>query len=174
MGIIACIIAAVKGHKTFAWIIGIWTAIAFLVAFSGYAKAAYAPGGLFLLIAIGMKNLNKESAPAPSTATSSTTKLTTGDPEKKYVCRACGNYSTGWYQKCPKCGTVGRMEKAELQISTPAPALEDTNSAPNRVLPELPVIQETPKQVPKYCGNCGAALEPDSLFCSYCGVKLSE
>ncbi len=172
MGIIACIIAAVKGHKTFAWVIGIWTAIAFLVAFSGYSNAALAPGWIFLVIAIGMKNLNKTASPSP--VTSSTTKLTTVNPEKKYVCRACGNYSTGWYQKCPKCGTVGRMEKAEVQISTPALALEDTNSAPNRVLPELPVIQEAPKQAPKYCGNCGAALEPDSLFCSYCGVKLSE
>ena len=27
----------------------------------------------------------------------------------KYVCSACGRRRTGWYQKCPDCGSVGTI-----------------------------------------------------------------
>ena len=29
----------------------------------------------------------------------------------RFVCRSCGKKNTGWYQKCPNCGAVGKMEK---------------------------------------------------------------
>ena len=29
----------------------------------------------------------------------------------KFVCKSCGATSTGWYQKCPHCGAVGKMER---------------------------------------------------------------
>ena len=32
------------------------------------------------------------------------------DPQK-FVCSNCGNYSSGWYQTCPKCGASGKIEK---------------------------------------------------------------
>ena len=54
-GIIATIIAAKKGHNTFAWVIGVWTAIAIVLALCGMAGIAIAPGWIFLVIAIGMK-----------------------------------------------------------------------------------------------------------------------
>ena len=58
LGIIATIIAAKKGHTTFAWVVGIWSAIEIILLF---AKSPYAigPGGIFVLIAISMSNLNK-------------------------------------------------------------------------------------------------------------------
>lgn len=33
---------------------------------------------------------------------------------KKFVCTECGAYSTGWYQKCPSCGAVGKMKKNDM------------------------------------------------------------
>ena len=54
-GIIATIIAAKKGHSTFAWVIGVWTAIAIILALCGMAGIAIAPGWVFLVIAIAMK-----------------------------------------------------------------------------------------------------------------------
>ena len=59
-GIIATIIAARKRHYTFAWVIGIWTAIAIVLALCGMASIAIAPGWLFLIIAIGMKKIPEE------------------------------------------------------------------------------------------------------------------
>ncbi len=56
-GIIATIIAAKKRHYTFAWVVGIWTGIAFIFLLSGAESIAIAPGGLFLIIAIGMKKI---------------------------------------------------------------------------------------------------------------------
>lgn len=58
LGIIATIIAAKKGHATFAWVVGIWSAIEIILLL---AKSPYAvgPGGMFVLIAICMTNLNK-------------------------------------------------------------------------------------------------------------------
>ena len=58
LGIIATIIAAKKGHTTFAWVVGIWSAIEIILLL---AKSPYAvgPGGMFVLISICMTNLNK-------------------------------------------------------------------------------------------------------------------
>lgn len=61
MGIIATIIAAHKRHYTFAWVIGIWTAIAIILALSGMSSLAIAPGPIFLIIAIGMKKIPEGS-----------------------------------------------------------------------------------------------------------------
>lgn len=74
-GIIATIIAAVKRHYTFAWVIGIWTAIAIILLLCGQYSVAIAPGWLFLCIAIGMKKIPKESneGPASGTQTANTT-----------------------------------------------------------------------------------------------------
>ena len=51
-GILATIIAAVKGHSGFAWFTGIWTAIALIVALSGMPQYSFAPGMLFFVIAL--------------------------------------------------------------------------------------------------------------------------
>lgn len=58
-GIIATIIAAYKGHKTFAWVTGSWTCVAIFMALAGVSALAIAPGGIFFFIALGMENLNK-------------------------------------------------------------------------------------------------------------------
>ena len=29
----------------------------------------------------------------------------------RFVCSACNTPSTGWYQKCPSCGAIGKMDK---------------------------------------------------------------
>ena len=66
LGIIATIIAAKKGHTTFAWVVGIWSAIEIILLL---AKSPYAvgPGGMFVLIAICMTNLNKpKKEPKPT------------------------------------------------------------------------------------------------------------
>ena len=31
--------------------------------------------------------------------------------EKHFICEACGNTFTGWYQECPNCHTIGKMKK---------------------------------------------------------------
>lgn len=31
--------------------------------------------------------------------------------EKPFICEACGNTFTGWYQECPDCHSVGKMKK---------------------------------------------------------------
>ena len=38
-------------------------------------------------------------------------------PERKFLCKNCGTYSTGWYQTCPACGAKGQMVKAAAPIS---------------------------------------------------------
>lgn len=64
MGIIATIIAIRKRHFTFAWVIGIWTGIAIILALCGMAVIAIAPGWLFLAIAIGMKKIPEDGEAA--------------------------------------------------------------------------------------------------------------
>lgn len=32
-------------------------------------------------------------------------------PSNRFICQNCGKIRSGWYQKCPDCGAVGKMEK---------------------------------------------------------------
>jgi hypothetical protein len=41
--------------------------------------------------------------------------------ENKFICRNCGKTCSGWYQTCPNCGAVGRMEKTKAS-EAPRPA----------------------------------------------------
>lgn len=108
LGIVAAIVAGVKGHYAFAGIIGGWSIIAVILALTGVPYAV-APGWLFLVIAIGMSKKTddaaKDDGPDHDIGLSAA-------PDKKFICKACGSYSSGWYQTCPVCGAVGSMEKA--------------------------------------------------------------
>ena len=33
--------------------------------------------------------------------------------QDKFICTSCGTGSTGWYQECPHCGAVGKMQRNE-------------------------------------------------------------
>lgn len=55
MGIIAIIVAAVKGQTTFAWILGIWEIFAVILALNGF-QYAFGPGLICLIIAACMTN----------------------------------------------------------------------------------------------------------------------
>lgn len=96
-GIIATIIAACKGHKTFAWIIGIWTAVAFLLIASGDAQYVLAPGWIFLVSALCMKNLKKVDS------------ANEDDKDRViFYCKNCGFIGSDYYYnsdsvKCPEC-----------------------------------------------------------------------
>lgn len=108
LGIVAAIVAGVKGHYAFAGIIGGWSIIAVILALTGVPYAV-APGWLFLVIAIGMSkktdDATKDDGPDHDIGLSAA-------PDKKFICKACGSYRSGWYQTCPVCGAVGSMEKA--------------------------------------------------------------
>ncbi len=159
IGILACIIAAVKGRKTFAWIVGIWTALAFVIAFLGASKYAYAPGGLFLAIAIAMKKATNATTSSQQAAAF----MEQQDPGKKFRCRACGEYCSGWYQVCPKCGASGQMVKSNSSSPLPVPessALPETKPEPSvlpetildplvlpETKPEPPALQETEQDI---------------------------
>ena len=65
-----------------------------------------------------------------------------------FVCRSCGTKNTGWYQKCPNCGAVGKMEKfpkAEIII--------ESNDIPSK-REEAQKRLERQKRF-KTCPNCG-------------------
>ena len=38
------------------------------------------------------------------------TQLESERARKKYICKQCGVLNSGWYQTCPNCGAVGKME----------------------------------------------------------------
>ena len=40
----------------------------------------------------------------------------TSRDEKRFVCRSCGKISTGWYQSCPNCGAIGKMDTINVII----------------------------------------------------------
>lgn len=183
IGIIACIVAAMKGRKTFAWVIGVWTALAFMIAISGAPQLAIAPGGLFLLIAITMKKVspNAESSSGQSNVTAPAP-LSDSSVDKGFECKNCGLQLTGWYKECPNCHAIDTIRRREPNTILPAEpiVMESGQSAiPNRI--EInraeavsPIIERSSSapDVIRFCRYCGQALEPNARFCRHCGARI--
>ena len=115
IGIIACVIAAIKGRTTFAWVVGIWTAIAVVIALAGAPQFAIAPGGLFLIIAIAMKKAASDAESSPDQERN-TTEESSSDSSNvyKFACKNCKTQLTGWYKECPNCHAIDTIVKKEL------------------------------------------------------------
>ena len=73
--------------------------------------------------------------------------------EKKFVCRKCGTYHSGWYQTCPHCGAIGKMEESHLPPN-------NTNIASG-------------KQDGWKCAKCGKTHYSYEFSCS-CGASRSD
>lgn len=176
LGMIATIIAAVKGRTGFAWFTGIWTVLAFIIAFSGGTQYAVAPGGLFLIIAICMKKEGADS-PVKSESAPANDVLLVSDPSKKYICKACGNYSTGWYQTCPNCGAIGKMEKVSATMlpcdNTPS---TESSSETKSLAVELESDNLSTPSIDSimFCRECGTRLIPGAAFCPECGKRMID
>ena len=175
-GIIATIIAAKKGHKTFAWVVGIWSVIEIVMLL---AKSPYAvgPGGLFVLIAIGMKNLNKsdestrtdkkqaEISNTPSIDTACQT-ISSGDSGNKDI-SAISDVSTKSMNIDDERGIPDVAPSYESIESEQLSNIESTDSS--NVL-----IADFASPRVRYCRKCGFQLLTESDFCSHCGTKVIE
>lgn len=65
-------------------------------------------------IAGGIKSLtgkNKKDGTGASAQNTAAAPEAEAAPAQQFVCKSCGAISTGWYQTCPYCGSVGQMEK---------------------------------------------------------------
>ena len=108
-GIISLIIALKKGHSKFAAVVGIWTAIAFLLALTGNSRYSFAPGSIFLITAITMKNLNKENKSSEKENCAQSDIITDNDrtlnvlSENKETAEFQSDIST---KKCANCGST--------------------------------------------------------------------
>ncbi len=193
LGIIAAIIAAVKGHKTFAWVMGVWSAleIVLLLAKSPYAVG---PGGLFVIIALCMSNLNKRERVSASqeqktNEQSGMRAVSSNDADKSagiepvipLQCDVPG------YVDCPICHTRQRAGRdrcfgcnVPLKIKPISP-LNDNNDIKMRemdttmAVPSVkPMKEVTTELTPKvrFCRKCGFELLGGSDFCSHCGTKV--
>ena len=151
------IIAAVKGHKTFAWVMGVWSAleIVMLLAKSPYAVG---PGGLFVIIALCMSNLNKrervsasqeqktnEQAGMRAASSNDTDKNAGVDPVDPLLCDVPG------YVDCPICHTRQRAGRdrcfgcnVPLKVKPISPPNDD-NDIKTR---EMGTTMETPSVTP--------------------------
>lgn len=170
-GIIATIVAAAKGRTGFAWFTGIWTALAIFMVLIGEAQYAISPGGLILIIAICMKK-QEANAQSGSGQGKNSSAVSNPDPSKKFVCKKCGNFSSGWYQTCPHCGAVGAMEKNTLAIEPPSndPAIADL-AADSELEPKGAIPHEVSPTI-MFCRECGTKLLPDASFCPECGTRI--
>lgn len=100
---------------------------------------------------------------------------------KKYVCSACGAFCSGWYQKCPSCGAIGKMELAHMAIpkeanlsASPGSANEEQPDGKHTSLTNTSVNEAADTGVDKilFCRKCGARLGEGSMFCHKCGTKI--
>lgn len=96
---------------------------------------------------------------------------------KKYVCCACGNFCSGWYQKCPSCGAIGKMELARLTIpkdAAPSPSQISENEEQSEEKDNFLINTSADVNCDKilFCRKCGARLGEDSAFCHKCGAKI--
>ena len=113
------------------------------------------------IIVICLKNLKNVSNDVPLQTEIVNEPALNSREQKKYICKQCGTYHTGWYQKCPTCGAIGKMEKATEQ---PIPL-------PSHKQQEITRTTDFPA-VSSFCRYCGEKLPEDSVFCQYCGRKI--
>ena len=204
LGIIATIIAAVKGHKTFAWVIGVWSAIEIVLLLS---KSPYAvgPGGLFVIIALCMSNLNKKekdsgpqeqktsnhySSPSVFSAPSSslmkdTEKNVDIEPVAPLLCDMPG------YVDCPLCHTRQRVGREKCFgcnvcfLSAPIKTVEINSTEAtlsSEPIPSEPVSIETEETYLETAAfnseENKQPVEPPAFpkvrFCRKCGFELFE
>lgn len=198
-GLLATIISAIKGHKTFAWVVGIWTVIALLVGLSGSPEYAIAPGALFFFISITMKNLKK----LESQDSSSTSRMSDNN-RVIFYCQKCGFVGSDYSDasnKCLECNSP--LIKSNISASRWYSMSEDEKNACKRswgLLPALPTVTAAPVPAPQpapppmpapqpvrvapsvsvsqsenhgFCMYCGKKLPDESNFCPFCGGKLN-
>lgn len=144
LGIIATIVAAKRHHYTFAWIVGIWTGIALILAFTGNASIAIAPGWLFLAIALCMKK--KEEVNGNEVLPSET-------PGSDEISALPG-------------GTTANSSVPAITAGESAAVQSETEGAVERVVLAPPAL--------RFCRYCGLELEQGAKFCRHCGVRLEE
>ncbi len=108
LGLISTIIAIVKKHYTFAAVVGIWTAVAWALYLTGAFEYVYAPGIVFLYIAIFY--LKSPEAEAKKRAENM---LKSKEKKRIFYCKKCGRMVEGFYTQsrvtCPSCN-VGMMK----------------------------------------------------------------
>lgn len=183
IGIIACVVAALKGHKTFAWVIGVWTALAFLIAASGAPQLAIAPGGLFLLIAITMKKVSPNTGNSSGQSNGAgSNSLSDSNVDKAFVCKNCGTQLTGWYKECPNCHAIDTITRRDPNTILPAEpfVMESGQSAIpnsieiNRAEAFVPIIERSSSAPAfiRFCRYCGQELELGAKFCRHCGARI--
>ncbi len=114
LGIIATIIAIVKKHYTFAAVVGIWTAVAWAFYLTGAFEYVYAPGIIFLYIAIF--NLKSPEAEAKKRAED---QLKSKEKKRIFYCKRCGKMVEGFEtqarETCPTCNIA--MIKTDFPCS---------------------------------------------------------
>ncbi len=203
LGIIAAIIAAVKGHGTFAAVIGVWTVVAFIIALSGSPEYAVAPGGLFLIIAIFMKNLNKgkDEAEKAEAAKKREQSEAARKDEAVFYCKKCayiGSYTDGGnaVRSCPNCKTalqktnvtrgqwLSMSEDEKINVKKEWGLIEGATlqaeicgAETTRLLPEASNDEKQPnlQETTKLtCKNCGEELKPEWEFCNKCGYPVEN
>ena len=108
LGLISTIIAIVKKHYTFAAVVGIWTAVAWALYLTGAFEYVYAPGLVFLYIALF--NLKSPEAEAKQRAEK---QLKSKELKRIFYCKKCGKmvegFSTQARETCPSC-QIGMMK----------------------------------------------------------------
>lgn len=63
-----------------------------------------------------------------------------------------------------------RSRKRAEPAALPQPQPQPSPAGPPAQQPQAPA---SPDQAPKFCGNCGQALEPSKRFCIHCGQPVS-
>ncbi len=197
LGLAATIIAAVKGHKTYAWVTGIWTAIAVAVGLSGYTEYAIAPGFVFFAIAVSMDNLRKqkkkdeddgsECDDKPALIEEKNKSIEIADTSENsytYFCTTCNSKFNEWYDKCPNCDAENTIKGIEAQgpqksaFKEEQVAIQDGEDGLEVLSDQLSSCEEASRieeiMPIRYCRKCGKELLEGAIFCRECGTRVQR
>ena len=105
------------------------------------------------------------------------------EKSKKFYCKNCSMFSSGWYQVCPNCGYAGSMvkttetilfrerSKKQNQVTANTSSIQESTKSSAISLPDR-ITHSTETNLPvQFCRNCGAKLNPNAKYCLNCGTK---
>lgn len=158
LGIIATIIAAKKGHTTFAWVVGIWSAIEIILLLCR-SPYAFGPGALFVFIAIGMTNLRKQETNTPYRKDSKPRQEVT-------TAKDLPNEA----DKSIESSQTLPPESSQVNTDVSSNSIEEDSDL--ETAKRSPTEQNTPKII--FCRRCGFKLLEGSGYCSHCGTEVPK
>ena len=97
-------------------------------------------------------------------------RLSSINKETKFICASCGATNSGWYQKCPNCGTAGSMKRNSVEEQKRFEEHHREEEERKRLEAEQRLLADIKRKTKFICTSCGTTNTGWYQKCPNCGA----